>query len=141
MDRRDEAYEAVRAWWQAWAEKDLEAIRRLTSDDYVEFHPEGGRATGRGELLQEAARNCRDVSISRWELSAPATRVFEDYVVCSYRFRVSGTQGTRSFDFAGWACDTLTTKTGRLLIASHRGVIEGRLGSSESARRRPAPHP
>lgn len=129
-DKHDEAYEAVRAWWKAWVEKDMEAVRRLTADDYLEYMDARRQPIGLGELLREADRYCKEVSITRWELSAPTTKVFDDSVVCSYRFSVSGQYGNRRFAFSGWASDTLTSRGGRLVIASHRGAIEGRVAAT-----------
>lgn len=131
-DRHDEAYRTVRAWWRAWVEKDLHAIRRLTADDYLEFTDARPRPIGLVEMLQEADRYCREVSITSWKLSSPATSVFDDSVACSYRFSVTGTHGNRRFTFSGWASDTLTAREGRLVIASHRGAIEGTVVDKEA---------
>ena len=121
----EEAFEAVRRWWRAWVEKDLETIELMLSPDYLERDPTGNNPfVGPGELIRQATRYCDDCSITEWALDDPVAQELEHTVRCSYRFRISGMRGNRLFVYEGRATDVLTKKEGRWTFVSHDGKLE-----------------
>lgn len=130
VDQHEEAFDAVRRWWRAWIEKDVETLNRMVDPEYTEMSetkrllPMGSKTIG--ELLEEASRYAKDVFITHWEVFDPVTRLFEHTVVCSYCFRLSGERRGRSFTFEGRATDVLAKKDGQWRLVSHNGSLESR---------------
>lgn len=129
MDTEDplheEVFEAVHRWWRAWAEKDLETIERMLSPEYVERSADAGtRPVGAGELIQQATRYCQECSISTWELDELVAKVLEHAVMCSYRFRISGTRGAHRFVYEGRATDVLTKQQELWILVAHDSKLE-----------------
>ena len=120
-----DVFEAVRRWWRAWVEKDLETIERMLSPEYVERGAAGpNQVVGPGELVQQATRYFEECSITKWALDDPVTEVLEHAVICSYRFRISGIRGNRHFVYEGRATDVLTKQEDLWTFVSHDGKLE-----------------
>lgn len=122
MEPKEEAFETVRRWWRAWAERDLPTVQDMLAPDYAELSE-----MGRFQPLSCASpgRPLEDVTITEWEIFDPVTKVFEFTVVCSYCFRISGVRGRKSFAFAGRATDVLSRRDERLCFLSHQRTLEG----------------
>ncbi|HXV60508.1 MAG TPA: nuclear transport factor 2 family protein [Vicinamibacteria bacterium] len=126
MSSQRDAFETVRAWWQAWVENDLATIARLTDPQYSE-HRQGTlpHLVGFGDLLEEASRNPEGVSIKEWSLEEPATKTFEHTAVCNYAFRIAGHCGRKEFTFTGRATDVLVRRGDAWIYLSHHGTLQG----------------
>jgi len=124
-DLHEEAFEYVRSWWRAWAEKDLSALERMVGPGYSErTATHGTRTYALDQLMEEASRSCEEVSIVSWELTDPVTKLYQRRVVCSYAFRLAGTRGGRPFSFTGRATDVLLLLDEAFSLLSHEGTLE-----------------
>jgi ketosteroid isomerase-like protein len=121
MEPQEEAFETVRRWWQAWAERDLPTVQEMLAPDYAEISE-----MGRFQPLSSpsADRAPEDVTITEWEVFDPVTKVFEFTVVCCYCFRLSGVRGRKSFAFSGRATDVLSRSGERWRFLSHQRTLE-----------------
>ena len=125
LDVHEEAFECVRSWWRAWAEKDLATLARMVGPGYSErTETRRTRSMDVDQLMEEATRCCEEVSITSWELSDPVTKLFQRVVVCSYAFRLTGRRGGRPFAFSGRATDVLSRDDDAFLLVSHHGSLD-----------------
>ena len=111
MDPGEEVFEVVNRWWRAWIEEDLETASRIEGARGVPMR--SGRPPPQGRA-----------SISRWELSAPVTKLFDEVVVCSYAFRIEGALGRRQYEYFGHATNVLVKRAGHWCIVSHDGTFD-----------------
>jgi hypothetical protein len=129
-DLHEQALEAVRKWWNAWAERDLETVKGMLDPTYSEQGEIAGirlpSSREIGRLIEEAQQQSADVSITHWEIYDTVTRLFDSTAVCSYAFHISGRRGRRSFTFEGRATDVLSLKEGQWTFVSHRGTLDRR---------------
>ena len=124
-DLHEEALEIIRRWWQAWIDHDVDAIQKMVDTEYTELGDNGRLKTLAAATLAEEVRRCvSGRSITEWELTDPDTKVFEDNIVCSYAFRITGRQGRHGFVYEGRATDILTRKDGRWIFVLHDGLLE-----------------
>lgn len=129
LDVPEAAFEWIRSWWRAWAEKDLDALARMVGPRYTERDGmKRPRTLGLDELIEEATECCKQVSIASWEITEPVTKLYEHVVVVSYAFRLSGTRGALPFAFQGRATDVLSRTDDAFLLVSHQGTLEATRG-------------
>lgn len=119
MDLNEEAFEAVRRWWRARIQKDRGTLERMEATEHAELRASGQPPpTGQAPLPEE------EVSITDWDVFEPVTKLFDETVVCSYRFRMSGKRGRRNFTLVGRATDVLSKIGEGWTYLSHHGVLE-----------------
>ncbi|MDX5895390.1 nuclear transport factor 2 family protein [Rubrobacter radiotolerans] len=110
---------AIVAWWQAMQEKDVDAIERMTLDDYISSEGPGGRTLGKHEFMEEARLFLGAAEIEDWSVSGLEVRTHGDVAVCSYVWDEQGSQGSEEFDFGGVATDVLVFEGGRWRHQAH----------------------
>lgn len=127
-DLHEQALDALRKWWRAWVERDLDTVQGMLDPEYSEHGEtvklEPGTSTKIGQLIEEARQQSAEVSITEWEIYDTVTKLFENMVVCCYCFRISGRRGRREFTFAGRATDVLSLKEERWTVVSHHGTLD-----------------
>jgi ketosteroid isomerase-like protein len=101
---------AVEAWWQATQNQDLNALERLTAEDYVAGGPTG-RTTSRDQFLAHASTFFGDTArIEVWSLSDLIVRDLGAAAVCTYDWAERGQHAGQSFELAGAATDVLVRR-------------------------------
>jgi ketosteroid isomerase-like protein len=114
-----EPADAVRAWWQAMAAKDVRELEALALDDYVGAGGPNGRELGRSALVEGASAFFADATIDAWQVDDLEVRQHGDAAVCSYRWREHGLHAGAPFALAGIATDVLVRRDGRWRLQSH----------------------
>jgi ketosteroid isomerase-like protein len=102
---------AVEAWWQAMQNQDLDALERLTAEDYVISGGPPGRTTSRDQFLAHARTFfAHTARIEAWSLSDLIVRDLGASAVCSYDWAERGQHASQSFELAGAATDVLVRR-------------------------------
>jgi ketosteroid isomerase-like protein len=102
---------AVEAWWQAMQNQDLDALERVTAEDYVISGGPNGRTTSRDQFLAEARTFfAHTARIDAWSLSAVTVRDLGAATVCAYDWAEQGQHAGESFELAGAATDVLVRR-------------------------------
>ncbi|WP_283135729.1 helix-turn-helix domain-containing protein [Rhizohabitans arisaemae] len=111
--------DAIRRWWQAMQDKDLDRLRELTLPDYLSAGGPDVMAAGRENLLTQAAEFFRSARIDHWALDDVTVRELGGTAVCSYTWEETGEHGGQPFAMRGVATDVLVARDGRWLHQSH----------------------
>lgn len=124
---RESVRTAVRDWWDAWERQDLERLRRLAREDYVEFtgHSEGPRV-GRDTLLTVARRAFEEFAITGWQLGEILVQDHGRLAVAAYRWREDIRREDGAFRLSGVATDVLVLEDGRWRYVAHHGTVTER---------------
>jgi ketosteroid isomerase-like protein len=118
---------AVRSWWRAWAEKDLDALGRLAREDYLEFtgHSVSHRV-GHNTLMEVAREAFGLVTIVRWELCAlQELQPMDEVAVMGYRWKVLARRGDGTLRIHGVATDILVREDLEWRYLSHHSTQMG----------------
>ncbi len=116
---------AVMAWWQSMQDKDVDAIERMTLDDYISSGGPGARTLGKQEFLEGMEQFLATAESEDWSVSGLEVREHGDVAVCSYLWSERGSHGGEDFDFDGAATDVLIFRGGRWHHQAHHISTSG----------------
>lgn len=111
--------DAVLDWWRAMETGNVDALARVTLDDYLSAGGPGGRTIGREALLEGATEFFAAATIDEWQIDDLEVRDHGRVAVCSYRWSERGSHNGRTFAFAGVATDVLVLRGARWLYQAH----------------------
>jgi ketosteroid isomerase-like protein len=98
--------DAVRGWWRAMQQGEIETLAGLAAEDYLSWGPDG-RTSGRDALLDAAATFFAEAVVEHCGVEDLEVRDLGALAVCSYRWSESGRHRGQPFALAGVATDVL----------------------------------
>lgn len=119
-DDLSEFSEVIEGLWAAWSRKDLSAIERLFTEDYIDLTLTASRTVGRAAAMDGVREFVSKNSIDSFAIAdLMVQRLAEDAVVCSYFWSDNATIGGTKMSLRGAASEVLVRREGRWQIALH----------------------